>query len=214
LTGIIINEVLYLYGIELIGVESVVIDLRQRLLKFIVLFTVTVLIVTGGSKLVDIFWHWYYPLEYREAIYQNANNFAIDPLLIAAIIRVESKFDANAQSARGARGLMQIMPETGAWVAAKIGIENYNDVMLLDPEINIKIGTWYLANLSQEFDHDLIIVLAAYNGGRGNVRKWLEKEDWDGRHETIKDIPFPETKEYIWRVLRDYERYKKIYADG
>ncbi len=105
---------------------------------------------------------------------------------------------------------MQIMPDTGMWIAQQLQCEEFNKELLFDPEINIRFGTWYLGNLNQEFGDELIVVLAAYNAGRGTVNKWL-KEDWDGKEQTIDKIPYKETREYLKAILRVYKFYKRLY---
>jgi soluble lytic murein transglycosylase len=136
----------------------------------------------------------------------------MDPYLVAALIHAESRFTAGAESGSGARGIMQIMPETGKWAAEQMGISEFNVGMLFDPETNIKIGCWYLADLDREFDGNRYIVLAAYNAGRGNVKQWLTREVWDGRIETIRQVPFPETRNYVVTVTNTYKRYKDLYG--
>ncbi|MEJ6949939.1 lytic transglycosylase domain-containing protein [Natronospora cellulosivora (SeqCode)] len=157
----------------------------------------------------DWLWRLFYPLEHETIIIRNAKLYDIDPYLIAAIIFVESKYIEEAESPRGALGLMQIMPNTGRWIAEQMGIENFDVSDLLDPEINIMFGSWYIANLKKQFA-DEVIMLAAYNAGRGNVVKWLE-ERWDGKVNTIDRLPFAETRNYIVQVNVVYERYRKIY---
>jgi len=154
---------------------------------------------------------WYYPLEYWESIERHARFHQIDPLLVAAVMRVESAFDPYAISSKGARGLMQIMPETAVWAAERIGLSDFKLEQLFDPEVNIAIGVWYLATLRQEFGGEMVIALAAYNGGRGNVARWLREEAWSGRFETVDDIPFPETRGYVRKVYSAYQWYRFIY---
>ncbi len=151
------------------------------------------------------------PIQFKETIYHYSEIHQVDPLLVSAVIRVESRFNHEALSQKGAMGLMQIMPTTGQWVAEQLGISDFESSMLLDPEINIRLGTWYIANLQREFQDRNPLVIAAYNGGRGNVNKWLEQEVWDGQEETIIDIPFPETRDFVKKVLFNYRKYQKIY---
>ncbi|MHB8170666.1 MAG: lytic transglycosylase domain-containing protein [Thermincolia bacterium] len=159
------------------------------------------------------FWQLFYPLPYKEVLIKEAHNHNVEPLLIAAIIRTESKFDSKATSKRGAIGLMQIMPETGRWIAQQRKKKGFQTNILFQPEVNISYGTWYLANLSREFNDDLVLVIAAYNGGRGNVKDWLKQERWTGEHTTLEQIPFTETRNYVTRVLRNYEIYRELYPD-
>ncbi|MGI6143631.1 MAG: lytic transglycosylase domain-containing protein [bacterium] len=156
------------------------------------------------------FWRLLYPIHYEEIIFRYSRQFGVDPYLVTAVIRVESKYYPRALSSMGAVGLMQIMPETGQWVAENLGLEDFTPDSLYDPEINICIGTWYLASLQQEFG-DLALVLAAYNGGRGNVKRWLEKQKAEGKTAGLEGFPFPETRSYVVKVLNNYKRYQEIY---
>lgn len=159
---------------------------------------------------------WAYPLHYRDAIAAHAAGAGLDPALVAAVIRVESGFDPQAVSPRGARGLMQVMPATGEWVASQIGVTGFEVADLHDPETNIEIGTWYLADLLRTFDGDLVLALAAYNGGRGNVSRWLEDQTQAAVREGSLDqrlaaIPFAETRRFVRRVLDGYRVYRLLY---
>lgn len=152
-----------------------------------------------------------YTIEYRDAIIAAAKQQGLDPLLVAAVVRVESRFDANARSRKGARGLMQVMPDTGAWVAEQLNWSEFHPDMLYDPERNLAIGTWYLRHLATLFDGNLVAVLAAYNAGQNRVQQWLAESRWDGREETIDDIPFRETRTYVRRVLGTLDAYAWLY---
>jgi len=153
----------------------------------------------------------YYPLVYREMVFQRAGEYQLDPYLVAAIIRTESRFRPDATSAKGARGLMQIMPETGEWAAKQVNIP-YDAELLYDPDYNIRLGCWYLANLKREFGGDTVLALAAYNAGRSNVQRWLTENRWTGEHTTLDQIPFAETRNYVARVMRDHDVYRQVYG--
>lgn len=152
-------------------------------------------------------------MPYRETIMQCSAESGVDPYLITAIMKTESNFNPDAVSPKGARGLMQIMPETGEWIAMKSGIHPFHPDLLFDPETSIQMGAWYIANLQQEFGNNKIIVLAAYNGGRGNVRNWLEQKKISESIRGIKTIPFPETRNFVSKVLWNYKVYRWLYAD-
>jgi len=107
---------------------------------------------------------------------------------------------------------MQIMPETGFWIAEQLGLESFSEEKLLDPSVNILLGTWYINNLLQQFDAELYPALAAYNGGRGHVKRWLDDGIWDGKRENLEDIPFAETRSFIKKVEKTYMRYQQIYS--
>lgn len=154
----------------------------------------------------------YYPYNYREIIEANAAEFGVDPLLVAAVIRVESKFNREAVSSRGALGLMQVMPATARWIAPQIGLPELTEAQIMDPAINIRLGTWYLANLSSEFDGRLDIIIAAYNAGRGQVNQWLGEQIWSGSFADRANIPFPETRHFLFKVRASYDRYRALYA--
>jgi len=151
-----------------------------------------------------------YPLEYRSLIDRCATDNQFDPVVVAALIRNESYYQPSALSKQGAMGLMQIMPATGQWIATQMKVP-YSDDMLWDPEYNISLGCWYLDNLSQQFNGDLVLILASYNAGRGNVKQWLDEERWTGEHATLGQIPFAETRSYVEQVMRDVHVYRWIY---
>lgn len=151
------------------------------------------------------------PLKYSEEILLSANENDLSPFLIASIIRVESSFDKRAVSRKGAVGLMQLMPSTAAWLGEikEIKIDEYS---LEDPVINIALGCYYFRTLLEEFGK--IPALAAYNAGRGNLEKWLKEEIWDGSWENRTDIPFPETRAYVIKVIIFEHWYKYLYGNS
>jgi soluble lytic murein transglycosylase len=179
----------------------------HRCLYLLLFILVVYLFITQSDYLA----RFYYPFPYREIIIGEAQKNKIEPLLIAAVVRVESSFNVDAKSPKGALGLMQVMPETGFWAAEQMKLESFSQEQLLDPHVNIAIGTWYLAELFNQFDGNLYAALAAYNGGRGHVSRWLREGVWDGTRERLKDIPFPETYHFILKVERTYRQYKRIY---
>lgn len=183
---------------------------KRKLNVFRFLMVILLLVVVFNfTDIIKIF----YPLPYRETIIKYSHMTGVDPFFLVAIMKTESHFNPEAVSAKGARGLMQIMPETGGWIAQQTGLVPYHPDLLFDPETNIRLGAWYIANLEDEFEGNRIMVLAAYNGGRGNVRKWLKEEKISGTIKDIAMIPYPETRGFIKKVLRDYEIYKWLYHD-
>jgi soluble lytic murein transglycosylase len=141
-----------------------------------------------------------YPLRYSEYVRVHAHQYGIDPALLAAVIYQESKFDARAESRSGAIGLMQLTPATAHGIAVRTGGSRFETADLLNPEINIRYGSWYLANLFRKY-RDERLVLAAYNAGQGNVDRWRAQ----GR-----PIAFSETRAYVARV----EHLKQVYRDA
>lgn len=150
-------------------------------------------------------------MPYRQVIFKEAEVNGIDGYLIAAITKTESNFSPTAVSVKGARGLMQIMPDTGKWVAGQKGMPNYTSDLLFNPEFNINIGAYYVSDLYKEYNGDTVVVLAAYNAGRGNVKKWLEEKTWTGDRNNIDQIPFPETRQFIRKVLFYQQTYRHLY---
>ncbi|OPY58096.1 MAG: Soluble lytic murein transglycosylase precursor [Pelotomaculum sp. PtaU1.Bin035] len=179
--------------------------IKQRII-FLLLFIFLILNLDNIARII-------YPFSYREETIYYANEYRVDPFLLAAVIKTESNFDSRAVSEKGARGLMQIMPETGEWVARQIGEKTFNPDQLFDPNTSIKLGTWYIADLEKEFSSDTILVLAAYNGGRGNVEEWLDKKSLSGGVNSINQIPFPETRLFVQKVLLYYHIYRYLYKD-
>ena len=106
---------------------------------------------------------------------------------------------------------MQIMPDTGKWIAEKMGMENFRPAQLNDVQTNIRMGTWYLAYLLKEYDGNEVLALAAYNAGRGHVDSWMDEYGWDKNFKKIEEIPFTETREYVRIVLLNERQYKKLY---
>lgn len=147
-----------------------------------------------------------YKIDYSDYIEKYANEYNVDKYLIYAIIKNESNFIKDATSSKQAKGLMQIMNETGKEVSSKLDIEND----LYDEEINIHIGTYYLAQLINKYDNNYIAV-AAYNAGSGNVDKWIQNEVIKVDGSDVENIPFKETNNYVRKVFRDYDIYKKLY---
>lgn len=152
-----------------------------------------------------------YPYDYQDTINFYADRYEVDRNLVASVILAESKFRQDATSVHGARGLMQIMPETGSWIATQIEDDSFSVDKLYNVNMNIKYGTWYLSELQTEFEGNEVLALAAYNAGRGNVYEWMEKYHWSIDFKDYTKIPFPETREYVKRVLENKKHYNKLY---
>lgn len=171
---------------------------------FILLFLA---VVISFPKWITLF----YPQPNRELVYTTAYEYNIDPNLVFAIIRAESKYQTGAKSKVGALGLMQIMPDTAKWAAAQMNLKNFTTEDLHDPAVNISIGCWYINSLNREFEGRLPIVIAAYNAGRGKAKEWIVTNQWDGSEKDLNKIPFPETRQYVHNVLKNYQAYHAIY---
>ena len=152
-----------------------------------------------------------YPIRYQEIVEDYAEEFDLDEALVYAVILTESKFDTYAESEVGAKGLMQLTDETGQECAKKLGVEGFSSEQLFDPEINIRLGCYYLKKLIRDYDGITETALAAYNGGPGNVDQWLNEPNYSNGDGTLKEIPFRETRDYVQKVRKAYWNYQSIY---
>jgi peptidoglycan lytic transglycosylase len=161
------------------------------------------------------------PAELQEMIYPlgpvqrlaTSDFNGLDPLFVGALIMAESDWNPRAFSRVGARGLMQLMPDTGRRVAKSLGVAVSSDDQLFDPTLNLKLGVTYLGELSRRFEGRLPLVLASYNAGEDQVTKWWSKRAGDDIEEFIANIPFRETRRYVQRVYGYYAEYQRIYRD-
>ncbi|HET8975706.1 MAG TPA: lytic transglycosylase domain-containing protein [Solirubrobacterales bacterium] len=146
------------------------------------------------------------PLRHEDIIRQQAAEKDIPPDLIAAVIYQESRFH-DQESHAGARGLMQVTPETAEFIERDSGGSTFVADDLSDPDINIRYGTYYLRYLMNRFDGNMIAALAAYNAGETNV------ESWGGADLQEGDIEFDETRDYVDIVLEKRDEYREHYAE-
>lgn len=154
-----------------------------------------------------------FPLYYKEYILKYSNENSLDPYLVTAVIRTESNFNSDALSRKDAKGLMQIMDDTAGWIAQKMKDKDFKNQDIFDAETNIKFGCWYLNNLREEFGENPELILAAYNGGRGNVKNWLKNRKYSKDGKSLQYIPFRETDRYIKKVRVTYNVYKYLYPN-
>lgn len=143
---------------------------------------------------------------HQDILNEYSVKFNVDPLLVKALMKRESNINADAVSNKGAIGLMQIMPKTAQEIAEQLNIENYNIDMLKEPEINIMFGTYYLSKLLSYYNNNLILSLAAYNAGIGNVDAWYAQNPKVAKR--ICAIPFKETKRHTRGIILTYIMYK------
>jgi soluble lytic murein transglycosylase len=151
------------------------------------------------------------PLQHQDIIRQQAAEKHLDPALVAGVIYAETKFDPRP-SAAGAQGLMQILPQTAEFLARRSGAKTFTTADLATPQVNIAYGTYYLRYLLAEYGGRIEPALAAYNGGEANVSHWLAQARARGHRFSLRDIPFPETRAYVERVLQAQRDYRRSYA--
>lgn len=150
---------------------------------------------------------WAAPFPYQHEVLVAARHNRLNPLLVAAVIRTESSFRPHVESRRGAVGLMQLMPSTGRWIQTKMGASGN----LWDPRVNVAVGAWYLRYLLNRYHGHVKLALAAYNSGPEVVDVWLQQK-------TIQpsvlpsSIPYPETRDFVTRVLAFYWLYRIVYV--
>jgi soluble lytic murein transglycosylase len=152
-----------------------------------------------------------FPLAYWDLIQSHADAHDLDPFLIAALMAQESTFDPKIRSAANAWGLMQILPSTGARVARQLKIQPFNTASLTRPEINVRLGTQYFADLVRRYGGDVAPALAAYNAGENRVDRWRTERPGLDRDEFVDSIPFPETQGYVKKILGTAEDYRALY---
>jgi soluble lytic murein transglycosylase len=151
------------------------------------------------------------PLDDQDIIRQQAAEKKLDPALIAAVIYAETKFSPRTSSA-GALGLMQILPQTAAFLAHRSGATTFTTADLATPQVNIAYGSYYLRFLLDHYGGNKMLAVAAYNGGEANVDKWVADARTHGHGLTIDEIPFPETRAYVEKVLQAQKDYRRTYA--
>jgi soluble lytic murein transglycosylase len=171
-------------------------------------------LATGGEKLPTELLRILYPVNYWDLIRRYSAERGLDPYLIAALIAQESTFTADVRSSANAYGLMQLLPSTGRQYARKVGISRrFSLSMLTTAESNVRMGTAYFADLVKQFG-GVHYALATYNAGPNRVARWIAERPGIERDEFIDDIPFPETQNYVKRILGTAEDYRRLYGSG
>ncbi|MEN9261552.1 MAG: transglycosylase SLT domain-containing protein [Thermostichus sp. HHBFW_bins_43] len=169
------------------------------------------------------FWQAIYPLHYyaspdntwnedpysRSGMARWSRQFNLNPLMVAALIRQESRFEPEIVSVSGALGLMQVMPATGQWIAQQIGLTQYS---LTNPADNLYLGSWYLDYTHRTYQDNTLLALASYNGGPGNVARWLNRYGLTDPDLFVEQIPFAETRGYVKSVFGNYWNYWQLYT--
>ena len=175
--------------------------LKIIVFAYAVLFCIAFLIFCGIRA--------HYPIKYKEYVFAYADEYQLDSHLIFSVIKVESSFNEKAVSSAGAKGLMQITDRTGAYIAEKLGVTDYD---LLDAKTSVAFGSFYLRYLYDKFEN-LEVVLAAYNAGEGKVALWLENKEYSADGVTLSRVPYAETEAYIEKIKKTFSKYKKLYEN-
>jgi len=163
------------------------------------------------TALPQPYWEGLFPRPYWDALRRYSEENGLDPYLVASLIRQESEFNPGAVSHANAYGLMQLLPKTGKGTAKQVGLSNYKTASLLDPTINIELGTKYFREMVDHFGGQVEYALAAYNAGSSRVEDWRSSGNYRDMEEFVESIPFTETREYVQAIVRNAEVYKRVY---
>jgi len=200
-------EPLRLYGISALWVREEQYHLALRILRR----HFADLAWGGHPALPRQFWEMFYPMGWRQELRQASERTGLDLYLLAAVVREESSFFPRARSKAGARGLMQLMPETARPLALRRGFAFGNGELLDEPGPNLELGAEFLAKLLREFGNPRL-ALAAYNAGPVRVREWWEARRSEDLEIFVEQIPFEETRHFVKRVLVSWEEYRRLYG--
>jgi soluble lytic murein transglycosylase len=152
-----------------------------------------------------------YPAPYRDALQENLRRHGLEEAWVYGLMRQESRFATQAKSNVGAAGLMQIMPETARWVARQIGMKGYRKGLIHQLDVNIKLGTYYMKNVSSMFDDNPVLASAAYNAGPARAEQWRGAQPMEGAI-YAETIPFEETRDYVKKVMSNTVYYSKLFG--
>src|SRR3954453_2379717 len=183
---------------------------RRRRLWLLIAAVILLGVVLGSPLFRQTVQEISLPLRHEDIIRQQAKAKGLDPALVAGVIYTESHFNPRP-SAAGAQGLMQLLPSTAHFIAARSGGTRFTTADLATPQVNIAYGTWYLRYLTHRYGGNDALAIAAYNGGETNVDRWLMHAAKSGRALQAQDIPFPETRAYVEKVLQARQDYRDHY---
>src|SRR5947209_7738824 len=157
------------------------------------------------------YWEALFPKPYWTDLKKFSSQNALDPYLVASLIRQESEFNAAAVSNKNAVGLMQLLPKTGKLVAKEEKLRHFNATQLFTPAVNLQLGTRYFRGMVDKFGA-FEYALAAYNAGSDRVQDWLSQGKYRDAQEFVESIPFTETREYVQAILRNANVYRQLYG--
>jgi soluble lytic murein transglycosylase len=183
----------------------------RAFVRLVLALALTVVLVTViVSRIEHVAGNGGLPLSDASVIREQAADKHLDPALIAGVIYAETKFDPRTSSA-GALGLMQLLPATAEYIAHLSGGVRFSTGDLATPRINVAYGSWYLRYLLDHYQGNEMLAVAAYNGGLANVDAWVAKAREEGKTLSVGEIPFPETRAYVQRVMSAQGRYRAVY---
>ena len=177
---------------------------RRRGILLLLVLVAILAILPFALRVPDAVMRTIYPLRYTETILEASEENDLEPAFVAAVIYTESRFRPDAESHQEAYGLMQLLPQSARYIERNSGVEGD----FRDPQVNIRLGTWFLGYLNDRYDGDERLMLAAYNSGEGSVNAWTSDEGFD----IETDIPYKETREYVEKVLEAQKTYQDLYG--
>ena len=181
---------------------------------YLKLASLLLVLIVAGAGVYHAYYYFMkraYPIAYADIVTAEAQKYGMEPAMIYAIIRTESNFRPSVVSDAGAVGLMQVMPDTFEWLQKRSGREELLDKSsLTDPQVNIQYGVYLLSVLVKEYTNEKT-ALSAYNAGMGTVGRWLADDAISSDGITLETIPYEETGQYVDKVLKSREMYRKLY---
>jgi len=180
--------------------------LKKIIVSLIILIAIIFMVLINKNNLLKNF----YPIKYSEYVQKYCKEYNVDENLIFACIKAESNFKEKAESKKGAKGLMQLMPTTAEELAKELSI-TINNENIFEPNINIQLGTKYISKLISKYSN-IELALTAYNAGSGKVDSWISDGILKNDGSDIENIPFKETNNYVRKILNDYKIYKELYG--
>jgi soluble lytic murein transglycosylase len=164
------------------------------------------------DQVPTIYWKLLFPQPYWSDLVANSQQNGLDPYMVASLIRQESEFNAGVISHANAYGLMQLLPSVGKSIAKKQGMKGFTANQLLNPKLNLDLGTIDLKQVLGRFGGQIEYALAAYNAGDVPVRQWMSSGEYKDIAEFVESIPYTETREYVQAILRNREMYRMLYS--